>query len=176
MLKYISMIKKNIANIITVTRIIGTIFLLFFKVLSVPFLIAYIYSGFSDVLDGFLARKLDIQSELGRKLDSISDLFFYTVMMIKIWPYLVQSLPGFMWNIIWMIVGIRVCLYVHNQVKRHELLANHTILNKATGVAMFLLPFMLLSKYFLLYAAMVETIAFIAAIYEIFELNKGDKK
>lgn len=170
------MIRKNIANIITVTRIIGTLFLVFFKVLSVPFIVAYVYSGLSDVIDGFLARKLKIESDIGRKLDSISDLFFYTVMMLKIWPYLVEQLPVFMWNIIWIIVGIRVCLYVHTQIKKHELLANHTILNKATGVAMFLLPFMVLSEYFLIYAAMVETIAFIAAIYEIFELNKSEKK
>lgn len=170
------MIKKNIANIVTITRIIGTMFLIFTRVMSTPFLIAYIYSGLSDVLDGFLARKLDIQSDIGRKLDSISDLFFYTVMMIKIWPFLVAYLPGFMWNIIWMILGIRVCLYIHTQIKHHELLANHTILNKATGVAMFLLPFMVVTNYFVIYAAMVETIAMTAAIYEIFELNKGDKK
>lgn len=170
------MIKKNIANIVTITRIIGTIVLVFNRVMSTPFLIAYIYSGLSDVLDGFLARKLDIQSEIGRKLDSVSDLFFYTVMMIKIWPFLVAYLPGFMWNIIWMILGIRICLYVHTQIKHHELLANHTILNKATGVVMFLLPFMVVTDYFVVYAAMVETVAFTAAIYEIFELNKGDKK
>lgn len=170
------MIKENIANIITITRIIGTIFLIFNKFMSIPFLIAYIYSGLSDVLDGFLARKLDIQSDIGRKLDSVSDLFFYTVMMIKIWPFLVAYLPGFMWNIIWIILGIRICLYVHTQIRHHELLANHTILNKATGVVMFLLPFMVITKYFVIYAAMVETIAMTAAIYEIFESNKGDKK
>lgn len=166
------MIRKNIANIITITRIIGTVFLIFNRVMSVPFLIAYIYSGLSDVIDGFLARKLNITSDLGRKLDSISDLFFYTVMMIKIWPFLVAYLPPFMWNIIWIILGIRICLYVHTQIKHHEFLANHTVFNKATGVAMFLLPFMLVTDYFLLYAAMVETIAAIAAIYEIIEINK----
>lgn len=170
------MIKKNLANIITVTRIIGTIFLIFNRIMSTPFLIAYIYCGLSDVIDGYIARKLKIESYIGRKLDSVSDLFFYTVMMIKIWPFLVAYLPGFMWNVIWIILGIRICLYVHTQIKHHELLANHTILNKATGVVMFLLPFVVVTKYFLLYAAMVETIAMTAAIYEIFEMNKGDKK
>lgn len=169
------MLKKNIANIVTITRIIGTFVLVFCKVLSKPFIIAYIYSGLSDIVDGFLARTLHIESDLGRKLDSISDLFFYTVMMIKIWPFLVKYLPPVMWNIIWITLGIRVCLYVYNQISKHELLSNHTIFNKATGCAMFLLPFMLLTDYFLIYAAMVETIAFIAAIYEIFEMVKGGK-
>lgn len=166
------MIKKNIANIITVTRIIGTIILFFTKTLSVPFLVAYIYSGLSDVIDGFLARKLHIESYIGRKLDSISDLFFYTVMMIKIWPFLDKYLPPFMWNIIWIILGIRICLYLYTQIRHHELLANHTIFNKATGVAMFLLPFMLYTDVFIIYAAVVETIAMIAALYEIGEVCK----
>lgn len=170
------MIKKNIANIVTVTRIIGTVLCLLFKVMSVPFIIAYTYSGLSDIIDGFLARKLHIESDLGRKLDSISDLFFYTVMMIKIWPFLVKYLPPVMWNVIWIILGIRICLYVYHQISRHELLSNHTIFNKATGACMFMLPFMLLTDYFLVYAAMVETIAFIAAIYEIFEMVKNSNK
>lgn len=166
------MIKKNLANIITGSRIVSTIFLIIFKVYSLPFVIAYIYAGLSDVIDGFVARGLHIESDLGRKLDSISDLFFYTVMMIKIWPFLVMYLPSYMWNILWIIFGIRVCLYTYTQLRHHELLANHTIFNKATGFAMFLLPIMLLTKEFVIYAAVVETIAFIAAIYEIFEVVK----
>lgn len=166
------MIKKNLANIVTSTRILSTVLLIVFKIYSLPFIIAYIYAGLSDVIDGFIARKLHIESELGSKLDSISDLFFYTVMMIKIWPLLVAYLPSYMWNILWIIFGIRVCLYVYTQLRHHELLSNHTVFNKATGAAMFLLPIMILTKEFVIYAAVVETIAFIAAIYEIFVIVK----
>lgn len=166
------MIKKNLANIITCTRIIGTVFMAIFGVLTKPFLIAYIYSGLSDVVDGFIARKLKIESDLGRKLDSVSDLGFYVVMMIKIWPYLVKSLSPFMWNIIWIICGIRICLYIYTQLMHHELLASHSLLNKATGFVMFFLPFMVDRVEFVAYSSMVITVALIAAIYEIFEVVK----
>ena len=166
------MVKKNLANIVTVTRIISTIVLVFSKVYSLVFIIAYIYAGLSDVIDGFVARKLHIESDIGRKLDSISDLSFYTVMMIKVWPLLVRYLPDYMWNILWIIVGIRASLYIYTSLRHHELLSNHTIFNKATGALLFLLPFMILSKEFVIYAAVVETVALIAAIYEIFEIVK----
>ncbi len=70
------MVKRNLANIITVTRIIGTFIMIFTDTLSTAFFVTFIYSGVSDVLDGLIARKLNIQSTLGRKLDSFSDLFF----------------------------------------------------------------------------------------------------
>lgn len=159
--------KKNIANIITFTRIIGTVVMAFTSVLSNTFYIAYIYAGISDVIDGFVARKLNIQSDFGRKLDSVSDLLFYTTMMIKIWPYLVKYLPPYLWAMIWTIVGIRVALYLFVSLIRHEMLANHTILNKFTGLLMFCIPFLLETKAFVGYAEFVVLISLVSALYEM---------
>lgn len=166
------MIKKNIANIITVTRIIGTFIMIFTQVLSVPFYIAYIYAGLSDVLDGFIARKLNIESNLGKKLDSISDLFFYTTMMIKIWSYLVKYLPTFVWVIIWTVLAIRIILYIYIAINKHSLMSNHTIFNKLTGLLMFVLPFIVNSKVFTTYSICVTLVALIAAVYEILIIYK----
>ena len=80
--------KKNLANIITLTRLIGTIALFFTDVMSEEFFVIYIWCGISDILDGFVARKTNTISPLGSKLDSISDISFYTMMMYKILPYL----------------------------------------------------------------------------------------
>ena len=86
--------KKHLANIITMTRIISCICMIFTETLSYPFYCFYIWCGFSDILDGFVARTLKITSSFGSKLDTISDLTLYTVMMIKILPYLrKQSSP-----------------------------------------------------------------------------------
>lgn len=159
--------KKNIANIVTFTRILGTCAMWLTEVLSLPFYIAYIYSGLSDVIDGFLARKLHIESDFGRKLDSISDLFFYTTMMIKIWPYLVKYLPQEVWILIWITLGIRIALYLVVSLGQKKLLSNHTYLNKATGASMFLLPFFVEVDFFVPYSEMVLALAIIAALYEI---------
>lgn len=161
------MIKKNIANIITVTRIIGTFVMIFTDVLSPEWLIAYIYSGLSDVVDGFLARKLNIQSSLGSKLDSVADLFFYTTMMIKLWPYLVEYLPTFVWVIIWSTVAIRLAIYIYINFKERTILSSHNVLNKITGIFMFMIPFIIKTKYFVIYATCVSTFALIAAFNEI---------
>ena len=168
--------KKNIANIITFTRIISTIIMAFTNVLSNGFFIAYIYAGLSDVIDGFIARKLKIESDFGRKLDSVSDLFFYTTMMIKIWPYLVMYLPQYMWALIWTIFGIRLSLYLYFSLGQKKLLSNHTYLNKATGCVMFGLPFMLRTPYFISYAKMVVSVALTAALYELYLVINGKAK
>lgn len=159
--------KKNIANIVTFTRILGTCVMWFTDVLTTPFYIAYVYSGLSDVLDGFLARRLQIESDFGRKLDSISDLFFYTTMMIKIWPFLVKYLPKIIWILIWITLGIRVALYVSVSLGQKVLLSNHTYLNKATGAMMFPLPFIVESKGFVAYSTVVIALAIAAALYDM---------
>lgn len=167
-----SKLKENIANIITVTRILGTFVMMFTNVLSVPFYIAYIYSGLSDVADGYLARKLHIVSNIGRKLDSISDLFFYTTMMIKIWPYLVEYLPTYIWVMIWVTLAIRIILYLYIGIRDKALLSNHTILNKTTGILLFALPFFIKQRIFVIYSTIVVSVAFVAALYEATLISK----
>ena len=159
--------KKNLANIITFTRIIGTIIMAFFPVESLGFYITYTYSGLSDVLDGFIARKLNIQSDFGRKLDSISDLMFYTTMCIKIWPYMVKYLPPEVWALIWITFGIRLTLYLLISIIKKEMLANHTFLNKLSGAMLFVVPFTLNNSIFPKYAASVVSVTFISALYEV---------
>lgn len=49
------------------------------------FLAAVLFSGFTDALDGFLARLLNQITELGSRLDSWGDFFVYTCMAIGAW-------------------------------------------------------------------------------------------
>lgn len=51
------MLKKQIANIITGCRIICSILMVLFSVYSTGFLIVYLLCGFSDMVDGAVARK-----------------------------------------------------------------------------------------------------------------------
>ena len=60
---------KNIPNILTGFRIFGSILLLFFPAFSVEFYITYIICGFTDMIDGTIARKTGAVSEFGAKLD-----------------------------------------------------------------------------------------------------------
>lgn len=59
------MIRTQIPNILTVSRILLSGALLFMQPLSLPFFILYTLCGISDVLDGFFARKLAYRDRIG---------------------------------------------------------------------------------------------------------------
>ena len=73
---------KHIANILTGCRILGSILLLFFPVFSLAFYIIYLLCGFSDMIDGTIARKTNSASEFGAKLDTVADLVFVAVFFV----------------------------------------------------------------------------------------------
>lgn len=165
--------KKNLANIITATRIIGTLCLIPLKALSVPFFVFYVWCGLSDVLDGFVARKLNTVSNFGSKLDSVSDLLFYTTMMLKVWPYLKAYLPLYVWVLIYLVLAIRFLCYVYVGIKYNTFASRHTIFNKITGVLMFLLPFVVNTKYLVYYSLVVLAVGYTSVIDEIiYIINK----
>ena len=76
--------KKNIPNIITISRIISLVlgFIFFIKDNIVVSLILYIYGAVSDMIDGYLARKLDAYSKMGQYLDAISDKVYFLSLII----------------------------------------------------------------------------------------------
>ena len=164
---------KHLANFITITRLIGTLALLPFVVEDKIFMIIYVYCGLSDVLDGFIARKLNIISDIGSKLDTASDLIFYSVMMFKIWHYLKMYLPNHVWVLIYVILLARLLSYLYVYLSRKTLSSPHTIINKVTGLLMFLLPFVVKSDYLVYYSYLILLLAYISEIDEISRIIKG---
>ena len=135
--------KRQLANIITISRLIGTFVLIFLAPLSKEFFICYLWCGLSDILDGYIARRTKTVSKFGSRLDSVSDLFLYTVMMIRIKAALDQIYPAFFWMLIYITVGIRLLCYIIVGIRHRYFISRHTIFNKALGLLMFLLPFSL---------------------------------
>ena len=126
------------ANTITFFRIAAGIVLLFCPVFSPAFYALYIAAGLSDMLDGFVARKTDTVSKLGTKLDTIADLVLVVVCLIKLLPIL--SLPA--WLSIWIgiIALIKVVNIISGFAVQKKLVAVHSVMYKATGALLFLLP------------------------------------
>lgn len=75
---------NNIPNLITISRIISCILgAIYFTVGNVSVGIGcYVYGAVSDAFDGFLARKLDAITVLGKKLDPISDKLYALSLMV----------------------------------------------------------------------------------------------
>lgn len=134
----------NVPNVITSLRILGSAALLFIEPFSAVFYIVYTFSGFSDVLDGFIARRAGLTSQLGARLDSIADLIFYAVMVLRVFPRLWATLPGWIWIMTLSVVAVRAIAYITAAIKFKRFSSMHTYMNKATGAAVFCVPYFLL--------------------------------
>ena len=157
---------KHIANILTGCRILGSILLLFFPVFSVEFYILYILCGFSDMIDGTIARKTHSTSELGVKMDTAADFVFVIVSLIKLLPAI--HIPGWLW--IWgsVIAIVKVSNIIWGAVSKKQFISLHTIMNKVTGLLLFLLPLIISFMELEYIAIAVCSIATISAIQEGF--------
>ena len=158
--------KKNLANMITCLRIAGTVVMIAMPTLGRGFFIAYTFAGVTDALDGFVARKTGTTSKFGAKLDSAADLFFYISMMIKILPYLFQYLPKFVMIAIFAIFAARVLFYAIFGILTHKFVSNHTILNKITGLLIFLVPYFVRLPFFTFYASFICVVAIVSLVIE----------
>lgn len=157
---------KHIANILTGCRILGSILLLFFPAFTLEFYITYLLCGFSDMIDGTIARKTNNISKFGDKFDTVADLVFVIVSLIKLLPII--HIPFWLW--IWggAIGIIKISNIVYGYVLNKQFISLHTIMNKATGLLLFLFP-LTLSFIELKYSSMaVCSIATLSAIQEGF--------
>ena len=155
---------KHIANILTGSRILGSILLLFFPAFSLGFYITYILCGFSDMIDGTIARKTNSISKFGSQLDTIADFVFVLVSLYKLLPAI--HIPGWLW--IWggVIAVIKISNIIWGYVSKKQFISLHTTMNKATGLLLFLLP-LTISFVELKYTAIVVcSIATFSAIQE----------
>lgn len=132
------MTRWNIANIITGFRILGAVLLLFFPLFSMGFYVTYLLCGVSDMIDGVVARKTNSTSSFGAKFDTVADLVFLTVVCCKLLPTI--QIPQWLWVWIITIAVVKVSNIILGALRRKTLVSVHSVLNKATGLMLFLLP------------------------------------
>ena len=157
----------TVPNILTFTRILCAIGLIFAEPMGTVFLVLYLACGVTDAVDGTIARITKTASDFGAKLDSVADLLFYSIMVLRLIPVLVDSVSGHIWFAIIAIVIIRIAAYLYVALKYHTMLSTHTYLNKLTGFTVFCLPFVIGTRLFGFYSILVCIIATIAAVYEL---------
>lgn len=155
---------KRIANILTSCRILGSVLLLFFPAFSLGFYIIYFFCGFSDMLDGTIARKTNTVSSFGSKLDTAADFVFMAVCAVKLLPKM--NIPVWLWIWIAVIAIVKFTNIIWGFIRRKKLVDYHTFLNKTTGLLLFFLPLTLQFIVPIYSFAVVCTIATIAAIQE----------
>ncbi|MGN0706912.1 MAG: CDP-alcohol phosphatidyltransferase family protein [Faecalibacterium sp.] len=155
------------ADILTLLRIAGTILLLGIQPFSAVFFLLYALTGLTDVLDGWIARKTKTVSDFGARLDSAADLLFYAVILFRIFPALWNTLPGSIWYAVAGIVMVRISAYLIAMVKYRLFVSLHTYLNKFTGIAVFLIPFVLITDYAVVFCWITCAVAMASAFEEL---------
>ena len=157
---------KCIANILTGSRILGSVLLLFVSTFSLEFYIIYLFCGFSDMIDGTIARKTNSAGKLGSQLDTLADFVFLVVSLFKLLPEI--QIPQWLW--IWggVIAVIKISNIIWGYVSKKQIMSLHTMMNKATGLLMFLLPLTISFVELKYIAIVVCSIATLAAIQEGF--------
>lgn len=130
--------KKYLANIITLSRIIGAIILFFCKDITAFFLTVYVLCGFTDLIDGPIARKTNSSSTLGATLDTVGDVGTY----LALTKILIKNKLVPWWILVWIIsAGILFggCAIVSKK-RFNKIYLPHTYLGKFFGGAVFVLP------------------------------------
>ena len=107
----------NLPNIITISRLLLTPYIVWL-ILSESYFLGFIFfllSGFSDALDGFIAKKFNQQTLLGSYLDPIADKFLIVssiVMLgtnLRIEPLIISKINTFL-QIFYIVITFLVIL------------------------------------------------------------------
>lgn len=130
---------ERLPNFISCLRIALSIALLFLTDEPMLFAVAYFICGISDALDGYLARRLSAQTMFGSKLDSAGDFIFYMVCLHILLTFTRRGEGGIILTCVTIIAAIRVINLVITKVKFKHWCMMHTIGNKLTVFAFFLM-------------------------------------
>ncbi len=130
-------IKMNIPNILSLTRIVMAPFLLLSSYFGseLLFFLFFILMLVSDVLDGYIARKLHQCSKMGSQLDSIGDYITYMSIPFAtwwLWPEIIKE------EALYILLAL-VLFFIPGVVARMKfgvMVAYHTWLTKFTAVVM----------------------------------------
>lgn len=133
-----TIMKRHLANIVSLSRVAGAIVLFFCKDISTLFLSVYVFCGFTDLIDGPIARRMGSSSSIGATLDTVGDVLTYLALTkILTAKKLVPS-----WILIWIIsagVMFGVCALISNK-RFKKIYLPHTWLGKIFGGSVFVLP------------------------------------
>lgn len=155
----------KIPNILSVIRILLSPILFFVDPFSPSFWVVYSVCGFSDMMDGFIARKTNSTSRLGAILDSIADIVFLGTVFVVLLPIIFIPKDILIW--IAVIALIRVVSLLLAYLKYHTFGTLHTYANKVTGFILFCFPYLYNSIHIDVLGSLICLIASLSAIEEL---------
>jgi CDP-diacylglycerol--glycerol-3-phosphate 3-phosphatidyltransferase len=163
--------RSSVPNLITGSRIALSLLLLSLAPLGAAYLAVYAFAGLTDMADGALARRWNVTSVLGSRLDTMADMSMLGVALATLWPYLpfTGALLGW-FGAVAAVKAVSLALYY---AKRRAVLSHHSPLNKVVGALLYLYPFALAFAWRTEAACALLALASAAAIEELCAVMTG---
>lgn len=130
----------TIPNVLSLSRLVflPLLIVLAYQEQRLAFLIAFILVGSTDFFDGFIARHFNQVSDLGKKLDSFADIFFYvSVAWFIYWLHPEMLAP--LTVLLVTFFSILALSFVVSTITCKKPIMMHTFLLKLNGVLVYLL-------------------------------------
>jgi len=125
--------KLTIANVITISRLVVLPFIVYFLIKDQRIIASVIMliSLLSDGVDGYIARRFDQETELGKILDPLCDKIFLAVILITL--LVIDSIP--IWIVIIIIVrDFLILLGSYVVLKYKSVVLTSSLVGKITGI------------------------------------------
>ena len=129
---------KHIPNILSIARIPLAASLVFLAKYPWVFLCAYVVTGMTDVLDGWLARRYHWETKLGAKIDVFADVFFVLSMLAVVFLVLRIQFAAYVYVAVGVIALVRVANLLFTKIKFGQWATMHSLAIKYASVPVFL--------------------------------------
>jgi phosphatidylglycerophosphate synthase len=168
----------TVPNLLSLSRVVFLPLLYLFMVqdMKTAFLIGYILIGSTDFFDGKIARRFNQVSDIGKTLDSITDLFFYIssayFMYVLFYDYLEPNmglLIGFF--------GLLALSFVISTILLKKPILMHTSILRVNAVLVYLLiiaSFFMDTTYFVSAILLTYGVGFIEEILIFIKFGEVD--
>ena len=156
---------KHIPNIITFSRVLLCIALIFiYPAMGVLSFTIYCIAGFTDMIDGPLARRIpDAKTKIGADLDAFADMFLIIVGIFVLIP--AMSVWDWLWKAIIIILILKILsASITGLIKHKKVLFTHTYANKLAALFLFIAPIL----YFILGDHLIVNLYFVFLISWVF--------
>ncbi|MGI6003809.1 MAG: CDP-alcohol phosphatidyltransferase family protein [Christensenellales bacterium] len=159
---------KHLPNLLSLLRMALSVTFVFLIRSPDLYLTVYLLCGATDVLDGAIARKYGLQSDLGAELDSLADALFIAAQIICLFLVMPSEESAPVLTVVLVITAMKLAGLLLVRIKFRRWGSVHTLLNKATGAVLFvLLPaFVLLGAFPPALTVPLCALAFLTALEE----------
>jgi len=124
----------NIPNLITISRLLAFPLILYFAIdgKETLFTIFLAINLVSDAIDGFIARRFNMETEIGARLDSFADNLTYVLVFIGIYVFKLEEFLPYIISFLFFI-GILLLTVIFSLVKFRKFPSLHLYSTKIGG-------------------------------------------